>query len=275
MKFLRSLFWLALFLVFLTTPWATAQNPTGSGTGAAGPAAVAPAQADPAAVLPDRVKAYYYALISGDRAAAEQMVAPESRPDFRDLRLDTLMAVKVDSMEFPPSGDSAVVTTLRTYRISNQLLDVDFRENWKLIDGQWYQVLPNPRQQETPFGKMTFPDKVDPKAMEELVKKQNKQVDPDQYIKALQRVQQEENRKEAAALAAAEAKKHPEQRSQAAVQPPAAVSPNPAPTTPPAAAAQAPPATQPPAKAGKTKKKPSKPAEKPDKPNSTATPPQP
>jgi hypothetical protein len=165
----------------------------------------AKSEADVAQAVRERSEAYYAAFLSGDRAAAEQIVAPESKPAFRQLHLDSLVRAKVSNVEVAATGDSATVTVMHTYRLPD-VMDLEFHQSWKRIDGQWYLVFPVAHgETATPFGTMNFSGQVpDQAAMEKLIEERSQHVDPDQFNKALAKVAATMQEQEAQQLAAAQ-----------------------------------------------------------------------
>jgi hypothetical protein len=191
-----------------TTQSSAPQNPALSSSPAPAPSAAVSLgsnDTDVAKAVRERTEAYYAAFLSGDRSAAEQMVAPESKEAFRQLHLDSLIHAKVSNVEVAASGDSAIVTVMHTYRLRN-VMDMDFRQNWKRIDGQWYLVLPVAHgETETPVGKMNFSGQpTDQAAMEKLIEERSQHVDPDQFNKALAKVAATMQEQDAQRLAAAQ-----------------------------------------------------------------------
>jgi len=143
----------------------------------------------------------YYRLAKGDRVAALALVAPESKNDFFNMSYDGVVEFRILNVDLSDGGDKATVKILRTDRFLRfpQLLDYETTETWKRIDGQWYILLPSFKEMETPFGKMRFsgggegPQTSKP---EEMFRLRQGNVDPDQYLKGLQKVALEAKKKQ-------------------------------------------------------------------------------
>ena len=145
--------------------------------------------------LKDRVHQFYQDILKNDRVAALDLVASESKNQFLNTHYDGLADFRIVAVEVAKSGDQASVQVERLIRVPRfpQPLPVTAKDTWHLSNGQWYFVVPPVDEIDTPFGKM----KVDPAgssnspAVQELqqdIDKAYKNVDPDQYIRALQKV---------------------------------------------------------------------------------------
>jgi hypothetical protein len=176
-----------------------AATPLASGTDAS--ATTAPSLPSEAS-LRERVTAHYKALAGQDMPAAVEFVAPQSRKEFFRDRYDALVSAKIESIKMEPSGDSAQVTTVRTLNLPRMgLIDADFTQEWRVINGQWYLYLPDsdkPHEIDTPFGRMPVGGGSDPEAMKRMIEERNKHVDPDQYLKALDKAAKQMNQAAAA-----------------------------------------------------------------------------
>jgi len=156
---------------------------------------VTKSQAQPSEVpLKNRVTSYYQDILKDDRAAALDMVAPESKNQFFRNRDDGLTDVRIVGYDFDPSGDRANVKVVRVRRVPGfgQPLDLEFEDVWQRIDGQWYLVLPPADEMDTPFGKIKFntenkPDDATAEAMKQKIQERYRSVDPEQYLRALQK----------------------------------------------------------------------------------------
>ncbi|HZQ91297.1 MAG TPA: nuclear transport factor 2 family protein [Terriglobales bacterium] len=177
---------------------ATPPAPTAEASTAASPAL--PSEAS----LRERVNAHYKALAEKDMPAAVEYVAPASRKEFFRDRYDALVSAKIESVKIEPSGDSAQVTTMRTLMLPRMgLIDADFTQEWRVINGQWYLYLPDsdkPHEIDTPFGRMPVGGGSDPETMKKMIEERNKHIDPDQYLKALDKAarQMQQNQSQAA-----------------------------------------------------------------------------
>jgi hypothetical protein len=103
---------------------------------------------------------YYGTLQKGEKAAALDLVAPESMNDFFRMNYDGLVEFRILDVRLSDAGDTATVRLLRTDRFVGfpQLLDHQTVDTWRRIDGRWYVLLPTQKKElDTPFGKMTFP----------------------------------------------------------------------------------------------------------------------
>jgi hypothetical protein len=192
----------ALWMVLCVSGWASQQN-----TPAAPPAATAasapiaapattvgapsavPAQVDPQAAVKERATAFYTSLTGGDRKAAEQMVTPESRDDFEQADFKALSAFTLDKIAVDPSGSKADVTVTRIF--SGPFgMNMPWHDEWVNVDGQWFLALPKSTH-ETPFGviapKPADTKPIDPEVMKRITERRAQKVDPDQYMKQVEK----------------------------------------------------------------------------------------
>jgi hypothetical protein len=158
----------------------------------------------PAQTLQDRANAYYQALAKQDNATAFTFVAPESKNNFFKLHNDGLVDIKVLGVTM---GDGATATirvqkTVKPLQFK-QTIDIQAAETWKQIDDQWYVVLPDAKDIDSPFGRMfnanANPNATAPNAaqnqnssappdlatIQKRAEMNNKNADPDQYLLAL------------------------------------------------------------------------------------------
>jgi hypothetical protein len=124
-------------------------------------AAQAPAEVSPAEALKARVVLYYGNLQKGEKTDALDLVAPESKNSFAQMNNEGLVDVRVVDVHISDAGDTATVHILRSDNFPGfpQVLKRQIVDTWRRIDGQWYVLLPIPKENEvldTPFGKMTF-----------------------------------------------------------------------------------------------------------------------
>ena len=147
------------------------------------------------AQLKDRVKIFYQDLLKNDRMAALELVAADSKNQFLNNRFDGLSDFRVVGIDVEKSGDRATARVVRVVRIPNfgQSLDLQTNDTWQQSNGQWYLVLPPPGELDTPFGKMKFdpdrkPNDAEVDAMSRRIQQSYQNVDPDQFIRALQKV---------------------------------------------------------------------------------------
>jgi hypothetical protein len=147
--------------------------------------------------LKDRVKAFYQNLLKNDRVAALELVAPESKNQFLNTRYaNGLVDFRVVGIEVDQSGERAKARVVRVTRVAKvrQPFDLEIIDTWQRSNGQWYFVLPPPGEVDTPFGKMKLGtdaskhDSAEAEAMRQKIEEHYKNVDPDQYIRALQKV---------------------------------------------------------------------------------------
>lgn len=147
------------------------------------------------AQLKDRVTLFYLDLLKNDRMAALELVALDSRNLFLNNRYEGLSDFRVVGIDVEKSGDWATARVVRVVRAPNagQLLDLQINDKWQRSNGQWYLVLPPPGELDTPFGKIKFdpdrkPSDAEVDAMKRRIQQSYQNVDPDQYIRALQKV---------------------------------------------------------------------------------------
>ena len=145
--------------------------------------------------LKDRAHQFYQDILKGDRVAALELVAPESKNRFLNSSYDGLTDFQIASVELAKSGDLATVRVNRIVRVPNfqQPLQLNVIETWRLSNGQWYYTLPPPGEFDSPFGKIKLDPNSTPSAAEaqemlQRVEKAYKNVDADEYIQALQKV---------------------------------------------------------------------------------------
>ena len=165
-------------------------------------AAQEPKEIAPAEALKERAVSYYTNLQKGRKAAALDLVAPESRNDFFNMNNEGLVDFRILDVQPSDAGESATVRIQRTDNFSGfpQVLRRETVDTWKRIDGQWYVVLPVHKENgvlDTPFGKMDFSGRgqnnqqaTPPPPLPQ------KQVSPEEAKKALQKAMQEANKQE-------------------------------------------------------------------------------
>jgi hypothetical protein len=199
--------YISKFLVFaMVLGWnfsaAQAQTPQREET----PVQNAQVAQDPA--LSQRAAAYYKDLVDGESATAFEFVAPQSKNDFFKMHTDGLVAAQILGIELPSEpGGMAKVKVQKSIKPPQFAATLDFQyvETWKQIDGQWYIVLPNFKDTDSPFGAMRFNQQgkngsgasvpaaatgnVSPDLAEIQKKAETnaKNADPDQYLMALKR----------------------------------------------------------------------------------------
>lgn len=147
--------------------------------------------------LNDRVKSFYEALLKNDRVAALELVATDSKNRFLNKRYaDGLVDFRVVGIEVEQSGDRATARVVRVMQVAKvgQPLDLEIIDTWQRSNGQWYLILPPPGEVDTPFGKLKLGtdnskhNSAEVEAMRQKVEQRYKNVDPDQYLRALQKV---------------------------------------------------------------------------------------
>ncbi len=108
--------------------------------------------------LKARATEYYRDLLNGENAAAFAFVAPESKNEFFRLHADNLTDARILTVQLAdPSATSATVKVQKSVKPMqfNQTFDFQYLETWKKIDGLWYIVIPNSKEVDTPFGRMS------------------------------------------------------------------------------------------------------------------------
>jgi len=169
------------------------------------------AKASPEQALKERANAYYNALVKGDKVTAYGFVAPESKNDF--FTMGNLSAVDIRILGFELSngaGDTAKVKIQEsvTPPLFHEPLDLHFEDSWKSIDGEWFIVLPDSHQMDSPFGKMSFEKHATPQGaspesapspaqgtapdldqIKRRVQASTKNADADEYLLALKKAQ--------------------------------------------------------------------------------------
>ena len=145
--------------------------------------------------LKERAREFYQDILKNDRVAALELVASESKNQFLNTRFDGLQDFRITGIELAPAGDQATVRATRLTKAPGFTLPIEMSvvDTWKLQKGQWYFVLPPPGELVTPFGKMKFnstskpSDEAEVQEMKQRISNAYKNVDPDQYIQALQK----------------------------------------------------------------------------------------
>jgi hypothetical protein len=168
------------------------------------------------AQLKDRIKIFYQDVLKNDRMAALDLVAADTKNQFLNNRYAGLIDFRIVGIDVEQSGDRAIARVVRVVRFANigQPLDLEVNDTWQRSNGKWYLVLPPPGELDTPFGKMKLdtdskPGDAEVDAMKRKIQQRYQNVDPDQYIRALQKVANK-------ATTAADAKPSDKQQSQPA-----------------------------------------------------------
>lgn len=146
--------------------------------------------------LKERATQFYQDLLKNDRVSALELVAPDSKNQFLNNKYPGLVDFRIVGVELAPSGDRATVHVVRVVKLPNfgQPLDLDINDTWLRSSEQWYLTLPPPGELDTPFGKMKFnadakQSNADVEAMRQKIQERYKNVDPDQYLRALRKAE--------------------------------------------------------------------------------------
>jgi hypothetical protein len=180
-KFIRRL-WLVALLAVMTGIGTASQIPEGK------------AQPDEAQ-LKDRAKLFYQNLLKNDRVSALELVATDSKNQFLNNKYSGLVDFRIVGVAMEQSGERATVHVVRVTKVPHvgQPMDLDVNDTWQRSNEQWYLVLPPPGELDTPFGKMKVgtdgqQSSPEAEAMRQKLQERYKNVDPDQYLHALQKV---------------------------------------------------------------------------------------
>ena len=173
--------------------WSQQSAPAAMPAGTSATATAAPAQGDAKDELRQRATAYYTALIHGDGNIAQQFLTPESREQFDISRSKTLAGFTVDQVTVDGSGEKADVAVTRSFG-GPFGMSVAWHDQWVNVGGQWLMALPK-RTGETPFGDFGPPKtnaapkdpQAEAQAIQRMTERQSRTVDPDQYMKQLDR----------------------------------------------------------------------------------------
>ena len=146
--------------------------------------------------IKDRATQFYQDLLKNDRLSALDLVAPDSKNQFLNNKYSGLVDFRIVEVQVEQTGDRATVHVVRVTRVSHagQPMDLNINDKWQRFNDQWLLVLPPPGELDTPFGKIkvggTDVKHSDPEveAMKQKIQEQYKNVDPDQYLRALQKV---------------------------------------------------------------------------------------
>lgn len=167
-------------------------------------------QGSPEQALEERATAYYSALVKGDKMTAYGFVAPESKNDF--FKMSNLSAIDIRILGLDLSNGAAGTAKVKIQEsiippLFHVPLDLHFEDSWKSIDGEWFIVLPDSKQMDSPFGKLSFEKHATPGASQETtpgtaqtpapdldqikarVQASMKNADPDEYLLALKKAQ--------------------------------------------------------------------------------------
>ena len=147
------------------------------------------------AQLKERVTLFYKDLLKNDRLSALELVSPESKNQFLNNKYSGLTDFRITGVEIGQDGQKATVHVVRVTRVAHagQLMDLDINDTWQRSNDQWFLVLPPPGELNTPFGKMkvgmeTQENNPEAEAMKQKIQEKYNNVDPDQYLRALQKV---------------------------------------------------------------------------------------
>ncbi len=154
--------------------------------------------------LSNRATEYYQHLLKGENAAAFAMVAPESKDQFFKLHNEGLTDARILSIKLAEGSDSsAVIRVQKSVKPLqfNQAFDLQSVDTWKKVDGQWYIVIPDPKETDSPFGRVLDAHNVpgagpasassnSPPDLNEIKRRAEtnaKNADADQYLLALKK----------------------------------------------------------------------------------------
>ncbi len=154
--------------------------------------------------LSNRATEYYQHLLKGENAAAFAMVAPESKDQFFKLHNEGLTDARILSIKLAEGSDSsAVIKVQKSVKPLqfNEAFDLQSVDTWKKVDGQWYIVIPDPKETDSPFGRVLDAHNVSgagpasassnsPPDLNEIKRRaetNTKNADADQYLLALKK----------------------------------------------------------------------------------------
>jgi hypothetical protein len=160
----------------------------------------APTEVSPIESLKERAAQYYRFVQNGDRAAGLDLVAPESRNEYFHIAYVGLMRFSVLDVQLSDSGDTAKVKMRRASKFPTfpQVLEYETVDTWKRIDGQWYIEFPPVKEIDTPFGKMQLHQGGETSggpSPEGVIRERQNNVNPQQYLQALQNAMEAEKKK--------------------------------------------------------------------------------
>lgn len=195
----------AAFLA-LTAPGAAQMKPS---TPAKSTAEAKPAAGAGQGALERRVNAYYKDIVEKQRTAAMEFVAPESRNAYYNMDYHDVAGYKVKAIEVSKDGKTASVSLVRTTSVPAfpQPMDFDEKDTWKQVGGQWYIVLPAAAAQAR-SGAEPGPQATADSKVKAQMEQAQKNIDPAEYIYALQNAMATQKTKEKPATKKPETKKN-------------------------------------------------------------------
>jgi hypothetical protein len=137
------------------------------------------------AALEHRVTMYYQEIVKNQRTEALKIVAPESRNAFSHTDYGRLVGVRITGIKLSKDGSTAAVELTRTVAAAAfpQPLGFHMRDTWKLVNGRWCIVLPSTGAADAASG----PQGLTAEQVKERMNKASKDIDPAEYIHALQK----------------------------------------------------------------------------------------
>lgn len=195
----------AAFLA-LTAPGAAQTKPT---TAAKSTAEAKPAASAGGSALEQRVNAYYKDIVEKQRTAAMEFVAPESRNVYFNADYHDVVGYKVKGIEVSKDGKTASVSLVRTTTVPAFPQPMDFAEKdtWEQVGSQWYIVLPAAVAQDGSGSAAIGSQAAADQQVKEKMEKAQKDINPAEYIYALQKAMGAQKAKEKAAEGKPAAKK--------------------------------------------------------------------
>ncbi len=123
-----------------------------------------PAEVDNA--LRARIAQFYQAHVIGKFRAVEQLVAEDSRDFFYEMEKQQFLSFKEPEITYSEHFTKAkaitgVTAERRVARLGTMMVPFPVNSNWKIENGQWYWCVVAEKFVDTPFGRVTMPDKKD------------------------------------------------------------------------------------------------------------------
>ena len=123
-----------------------------------------PAEVD--ASLRARIAQFYQAHVDGKFRVAEQLAAEDSRDFFFEMEKQRYLSFKEPQITYSEHFTKAKVLIVvtaerRIARMGTMIVPLPMAGNWKIENGQWYWCVVAEKFVDTPFGRVTMPDKRD------------------------------------------------------------------------------------------------------------------
>lgn len=147
-----------------------------------------------------RASGYFNALMKGLDARAISFIEPSSRDRYQSLKYGGVQKFEISSVVIGKDEQTATVSVRATRIVPGMTVpfDLEYRNQWKRINNNWYLVAPSDSVRRTPFGTpIGGGSGYSEKDVMRKAEQAYRNVDPDQYYKALRKIDADQKEEQA------------------------------------------------------------------------------